>query len=82
MSKSIICIEKDIDKESEKRIKSNLRKINNALIDLVDMGYYMYLSPNSLNVCDGDTHVGGGEHRDYSVVVANLTVFGIDAGDW
>jgi hypothetical protein len=82
MTKSIISIEKDIDESTEKRIKSNLRKINNALTDLVDMGYNIYLSPNSLNVCDGDTHVGGGNHRDYSVVVANLTVMGVDAGDW
>jgi len=82
MSKNIIIIEKEIDEITEKRIKSNLIKINNALIDLVDMGYNMYLSPNSLNVCDGDTHNGVYAKQDQSVVVASISVKGIDAGDW
>ena len=78
--KNIITIEKDLSEEQEKRIKSNLRKIGNALQDLTEMGFEMYLSPNSFNVCDGDTHPNG--NADHSVVVANLSVFNIDAGDW
>ncbi|MGL4336352.1 MAG: hypothetical protein ACRCST_05605 [Turicibacter sp.] len=80
MGKNIIFIEKEIEYVIEKRIKSNLRKIGNALQDLEEMGYSMYLTPNSLNVCDGDTHPS--THQDQSVVVASLTVFNIDAGDW
>lgn len=83
MRKNIISVEKDVDEATEKRIKSNLRKINNALMDLVDMGYNMYLSPNSLNVCDGDTHsMDRGAYADQSVVVASIYVRGIDGGDW
>ncbi len=82
MSKNIISIEKEIDDLTEKRIKSNLKKINIALKDLVDMGYNMYLAPNSLNVCDGETHKGNRCEADQSVVVASLFVSGIDAGDW
>ena len=40
----------------------------------------MYLTPNSLNVCDGDTHPN--DQADQSVVVAAVTVYGIDGGDW
>lgn len=82
MSKHLIFIEKEVSEEEEKRIKSNLRKINNALIDLVDMGYNMYLSPNNLNVCDGETHTEIGANQDQSVIVASVFVRGIDAGDW
>ena len=82
MKKHIISIEKDIPQEIEKRIKSNLRKINNSLIDLVDMGYDIYLAPNMLNVCDEETHTGRYLDRNYNCVVASCFVRGIDAGDW
>ena len=80
MGKHLIMFDKEVSPKKEKRIKSNLRKINNALIDLVDMNYNMYLTPNSLNVCDGDTHPGS--HADRDVVVASIYVRGIDGGDW
>lgn len=80
--KHLIFIEKEISIEREKRIKSNLRKINNALIDLVDMGYDMYLAPNMLNVCDEETHTGKNCERNDNSVVASISVRGIDAGDW
>jgi len=82
VSKHIIHIEKELTKEDEKRIKTNLRKINNGLIDLKEMGYDMYLSPNSLNVCDGETHTGQNCNPDRDVVVASIYVTGVDAGDW
>ena len=78
--KNRIFIQKELSDTDEKRIKKNLRKIGNALHDLKEMGYSQYLSPNSLNVCDGDTHPN--DHADHSVVVASVTVYGIDAGDW
>jgi hypothetical protein len=67
MSRHIISVEREVTEKEEKRIKSNLRKINNALIDLVDMGYSMYLSSNSLNVCDGETHTGIGYNGECKV---------------
>lgn len=78
--KNRVFIEKELDEETEKKIKKNLIKIGNALHELRGMGYEMYLSPNMLNVCDGDTHPNG--HQDQSVVVASVFVSGIDAGDW
>lgn len=78
--KNRIFINKELSTEDEKRIKTNLRKIGNALHDLREMGYNMYLSPNHLSVCDGDVHPDG--EVDRSVEVATLTVYGIDGGDW
>lgn len=82
MARHLIFIEKELSIGDEKRIKSNLRKINNSLRDLVSMGYDMYLTPNSLNVCDEDTHIGLSCSRNDNSVVASIGVTGIDAGDW
>lgn len=79
--KNSIFIEKQIPLEVENRIKKNLRKINNSLIDLTEMGYTMYLTPNNLHVCDGMSHNEKAE-ADQSVIVASILVFNIDAGDW
>ena len=82
MGKNIIIFEKELSQEDEKKIKSNLRKIANSIDAIKEMGFNLYLSPNTLNVCDGDTHVGLHATPDRDVVVASMSVYGIDAGDW
>lgn len=82
MSRATIFIEKEVSQNDEKRIKKNLRKVRTAIDDLADMGYTMYLAPNSLNVCDGDTHKGKSAEADRGVVVASVYLEHIDAGDW
>ena len=82
MKKHIITFDKEIDETKEKRIRTNLKKINNGMLDLTAMGYTLYLSPGSLNVCDGETHTGNDAHPDRDVIVASISLTGIDAGDW
>lgn len=82
MRKPYVTFEKEVSEEDEKRIRKNLLKIRKGLDDLESMGYNMYLSPNNLSVCDGDTHKGINAVQDQSVVVANIFVTGIDGGDW
>ena len=69
--------------EDEKKIKSNLRKINNAMHSISDMGYGLYFDSGGLNVCDADTHDENCmANRD--VVVIRLCIAGVkwDHGDW
>ena len=55
-------------------------KANNRIIKL---GYTSYLAAHgSWNVVDGATHAGKNADSDQSVVVANFSIDGIDAGDW
>lgn len=84
MNKPNITIEKDISLDDEKRIKKNLKKIYSAIEDLNEMNYNLYLSADSLNICDGETHYGSCAFPDQSVVVASLAkgYLKIDSGDW
>lgn len=84
MIKPQVIFEKDISLDNEKQIKKNLNKIYSAIRDINEMNYSVYITPDSINICDGDTHHGNGTLPDETVVVASLAkaYLRLDCGDW
>lgn len=69
----------------EKKILSALNRAKKAIEEISDLGYEIYLaehgSLNVMNVKDS----GGYKHQldyDSDMVVANVSISGIDAGAW
>ena len=75
-----------IREEDEKKIKSALNRIKKAIEEINDMGYQMYMAEHgSFNVMNVEGAGGYGKNSldfTHDMVVANVTVSGIDGGAW
>ena len=84
--KAMIENEELLIKESdEKKILSSLNRIKKALDEITALGYEVYMAEHgSFNVMNVEG-AGGYKHQldfDYDMVVASITVSGIDGGAW
>lgn len=75
-----------IREEDEKKIKSALNRIKKAIDEINDMGYQMYMAEhgsfNVMNVEGAGGYAKNSLDFTHDMVVANVTVSGIDGGAW
>lgn len=75
MKASIDNADKLINPSHTKEILSALNRINKGFQDLNNLGYGIYITPDSVNVMNDSTQ----NHDD---VVASISIRGVDCGDW